>query len=45
LIEDDAELVDEKVKDHVGESWDDVEKQEKEIIRILTKVKGTLVQL
>jgi hypothetical protein len=45
ITEDDAEMVEEKVQDHVAESWDDAEKQREEIIKKLSEVKETLVQL
>jgi prophage DNA circulation protein len=36
ITEDDADMVVEKVQDHVAESWDDTENQREEIIKILS---------
>jgi hypothetical protein len=45
LIEDDADMVMEKVQDRATKLWDNSEKQREEINKKLTEVKETLAQL
>jgi hypothetical protein len=45
LTEDDAELVAEKLQDHMTEAWYDVENQREEIVKKLTEVKDALDKL
>jgi hypothetical protein len=45
LIEDDANMVVEKVQYHTIESWEYAGKKREEIIKKMTKVKETLEQL
>jgi hypothetical protein len=45
LIEDDPDLVVEKVQDHATKAWYDAKKKREEIIKKLTDVKDTLYKL
>jgi hypothetical protein len=44
ITKDCVEMVVEKVKDHVAELWDDVEKQREDILKKILEVKETLEQ-